>query len=514
MSKNIFKIFAAVIISIALVCLHFYIDKNDKIRDYNPSISRSANLVYRVYLEGKSIGVIRSKEKFEDYIDREQQAIKDKYHIDKVYAPNDLDIVREYTYDEKIMSESEIYNKIKEIKGSEAFTVNGYEITIEGLDEETEDGLIEKDDTVIYVLDKSLFENASTHVFTAFVDKDDYLNYMNDTQEEIKNYGSYIQNLSILNNVSIVSKKIPAGVKIYDDVDELSQYLLFGDENAKKSYTVKDGDNISDVAFDNKMSIEEFLIANTNFNSKDDLLFPGQIVTLGILSPKFNLVEERYVVEERDINYSVKYQDDANQFVGYEKVIQNGEVGKEVVREVQKYVNGEFKDKSSISSDEIKPSVDKIVVRGTKQKITTSSIGDNVVVPVEMGSWVWPTNPGYYISSGFGWRWGKLHAGLDITGTGYGSPIKAANNGIVVESGYTGTNGNYIFIKHSNGYYSGYAHLAARYKNAGDIVYAGDIIGTMGQSGFATGTHLHFQVSTAYPISSKTYLFLSPLSLY
>ena len=86
------------------------------------------------------------------------------------------------------------------------------------------------------------------------------------------------------------------------------------------------------------------------------------------------------------------------------------------------------------------------------------------------------------------------HDGIDIAGAGYGSPIKAANNGLVVQSGYTNTNGNYIIIAHKNGYYTIYAHMSARYKQVGDVVMAGDKIGGMGETGFATGVHLHFAI--------------------
>ena len=52
--------------------------------------------LYNVYLGGKSIGVINSKKELEDYIDSKKQDIKDKYNISKVYAPNDLKIVRRW----------------------------------------------------------------------------------------------------------------------------------------------------------------------------------------------------------------------------------------------------------------------------------------------------------------------------------------------------------------------------------------------------------------------------------
>ena len=492
-SKTIISTFMAFIISFVLVFVPgITTDRNKGEKDLE-----NAQLVYRVYLEGKSIGLINSKDKLEEYIDKEQTSIKEKYDIDKVYAPNDLDIVREYTYDEKISKEEDIYNKLKDIMGSEAFTINGYRIVIGGVNEETEDGVVSGVDQTIYVLDKAIFEESVEKTIKAFVDEKEYKNYIDGTQKEIVDTGKIIENLYIENDIRITKERIPTGEKIYTDVESLAKYLVFGTNDKQDSYTVKEGDTIEDVSFDNKISVEEFLIANTNFKSKDDLLYPGQVVTLGILAPQFKTVEEDYIVEERNVPYDTKYENDDTQYVGYEKVKQEGENGLSIVTEIQKKVNGEIKSTATVSNEEIKPSVDKIIIRGTKKKPATSTwFGE---VPVGMGSWVWPTNAPYTITSKYGWRWGKLHEGIDISGTGYGSPIKAANNGVVYQSGYTSVNGNYIVIAHSNGYYTMYAHMATRYKSAGATVYAGDVIGLMGESGFATGVHLHFAIYNGMP---------------
>lgn len=491
-SKTIISTFIAFIISFVLVFIPSY--KNEtEISDYS-----DAKLVYRVYLHGESIGIISSKDKLEEYIDKEQAEIKDKYNVDKVYAPNDLDIVREYTYSSDLSSEEEVYQDIKDAMGSEAFTINGYKVVIGGVDEETEDGLVEGEDKVIYVLDKDVFEESVEKTVTAFIEEDEYKAYLNDTQKEIVDTGKKIENLYIENDITITKERIPTGEVIYTDVETLSKYLVFGTVDKQESYTVKEGDTIEDVSFENKISTEEFLIANTDFKSKDDLLYPGQVVTLGILSPQIRAVEEDYIVEEREVNYDTKYEDDDSQYVGYEKVKQEGEKGLSIVTEIQKKVNGEIISTTNVSTTEVKPTVDKVIVRGTK-KYSSSSSSWNGEVPVGIGSWVWPTNAPYTITSNFGWRWGKLHEGIDISGTGYGSPIKAANNGVVIQSGHTSTNGNYIVIAHSNGYYTMYAHMVTRYKDVGATVYSGDVIGLMGKSGFATGVHLHFAIYNGMP---------------
>ena len=507
-----------VIIVFLLSCLLLVIGSNPntlsaKILGLESKIE-SPRQLYNVYLAGKSIGIIESKEALENYIDEKQQELKNKYHVDKVYAPNDLDIVKEITYDNKISTVEEIYKKIENIKGASSFTIDGYKIYIKGIEKKNEDGTTTTtDDVTLYVLDKDIFTNSVTKTITAFIDKDTYEAYLNDTQNKIEgnNTGTIIENLYIQNTITIKKDRIPAGDKIYETEEELSKFLLFGTTDEQETYIVKAGDTIEEISNNNKLSTEEFLIANTNFKTAQDLLYPGQEVKLGLISPKFDLVEVEHVVSQKSIKMETIYKDDDTQYVGYEKVEQDGKDGLALVTEKIQLVNGEIQDTVQANNVVLSPSINKIVVRGTK-RYSSSSLGPNVDVPVGIGSWVWPTNSPYTISSYFSWRWGKHHDAVDITGSGYGSPIKAANNGIIVQSGYTSTNGNYIVIAHQNGYYTLYAHMAARYKQVGDIVMAGDQIGTMGNTGFAYGVHLHFGLYKGYPFRGG--VAINPLNLY
>lgn len=507
-----------VIIVFLLSCLLLVIGSNPntlsaKILGLESKIE-SPRQLYNVYLAGKSIGIIESKEALENYIDEKQQELKNKYHVDKVYAPNDLDIVKEITYDNKISTVEEIYKKIENIKGASSFTIDGYKIYIKGIEKKNEDGTTTTtDDVTLYVLDKDIFTNSVTKTITAFIDKDTYEAYLNDTQKKIEgnDTGTIIENLYIQNTITIKKDRIPAGDKIYETEEELSKFLLFGTTDEQETYIVKAGDTIEEISNNNKLSTEEFLIANTNFKTAQDLLYPGQEVKLGLISPKFDLVEVEHVVSQKPIKMETIYKDDDTQYVGYEQVEQDGKDGLALVTEKIQLVNGEIQDTVQANSVVLSPSINKIVVRGTK-RYSSSSLGPNVDVPVGIGSWVWPTNSPYTISSYFSWRWGKHHDAVDITGSGYGSPIKAANNGIIVQSGYTSTNGNYIVIAHQNGYYTLYAHMAARYKQVGDIVMAGDQIGTMGNTGFAYGVHLHFGLYKGYPFRGG--VAINPLNLY
>lgn len=100
------------------------------------------------------------------------------------------------------------------------------------------------------------------------------------------------------------------------------------------------------------------------------------------------------------------------------------------------------------------------------------------------------------LTSGFGQRWGDLHAGIDIAASGT-VPIVSAADGVVIRSYYSSSYGNVIFISHSiNGqvYTTVYAHLSSRSVGAGASVSKGQHIGYMGNTGQSYGQHLHFEL--------------------
>lgn len=287
--------------------------------------SQKPQTVYRVYLKGESLGLIKSKTSFENYIDNKQQNIKKKYGVDKVYIPTDLDIEKEITFEKNLKTNEEIYG---EIKDKTPFTINGYTISLKGIDTKDSEGkTIKGKKQQIYVLDKKIFTNSIEKTVKSFVKPEDYENFANDKQEEIKDTGKIIENIYIKNKITIKKNRIPVDQKIYQSEDELSKYLLFGTTKNQEKYTIQEGDTISDVAFNNKISVEEFLIANPNLQDENSLLSPGQEVTLGILKPQFSVVEEDHVVMREEKNYTTETRYDNEKFVGFEEVIQQGVKG-------------------------------------------------------------------------------------------------------------------------------------------------------------------------------------------
>jgi len=105
---------------------------------------------------------------------------------------------------------------------------------------------------------------------------------------------------------------------------------------------------------------------------------------------------------------------------------------------------------------------------------------------------IWPARG--LLTSGYGWRWGRMHAGIDIAAD-VGTPVYAAANGVVEYSDWnSGGYGNLVDVRHPDGSLTRYAHLSRSLVHEGQRVRQGEQIAEMGSTGYSTGPHLHFEV--------------------
>jgi murein DD-endopeptidase MepM/ murein hydrolase activator NlpD len=105
---------------------------------------------------------------------------------------------------------------------------------------------------------------------------------------------------------------------------------------------------------------------------------------------------------------------------------------------------------------------------------------------------VLPVN-GAIITSGFGMRWGVLHAGIDFAAP-LGTPEYAVMDGVVLKAGPASGFGQAVYIQHANGDVTVYGHMEKILVTTGQVVHAGDTIALLGAEGEATGPHLHLEV--------------------
>ena len=517
--KNITSIITCFIVGILLFFFCF---------DYNQM--NYPNELYNVYLDGSYLGTIKSKNDLENYIDENTEhlinieqitktyceddrtleqiindenlqplvnessnvdyyeendkkcvdiKIEDGETIEKIYTPNGLNIEKILTYNGEVNGIDEIYSKMVNLK---SFTIKGFQFT-------TRDG---EDIKYFYVTDKNVFKDAIDGLINIYVGAENYKTYLEDNQLKIETVGSLIENIYIKEDITVKEVQIPIDEKIFTDAEELTEFLLYDENPVAKTYIVQEGEMISDIAFNNKISNQEFLISNPKYRDENSLISVGTEVIIKETNPQLSVVVEKYVVEDKVSEFKTVYQYDDTQLIGYEKVVQTGVDGLERVSQKQQIINGDIAFVEPIGKETLKNTVDEIIVKGEK---IIPNVGD-------LANWEWPSESGWVISTNYAWRIQPItgerefHAALDIAGTGYNSAIYAANNGTVIIKEYRYDYGNYIVVDHNNGYYTLYAHMNKFMDgvNIGSTVARGQQIGYVGSTGYSTGPHIHFEV--------------------
>lgn len=471
------------------------------------------NTNYQVYLNGEKIGVIGDKAELYALIDSNQTAIKEKYKVDNVYPPNNLKIVEADTYSTTV---DEVKNVYEQIEKQDDFAIKGYIITVKS----------DEKDYQIKVLDKEIFYNAAKRFVSAFLNQDEYNKYINNTQEEIVGTGRIIESMHFKENITIKESYISVNDKIYTNEQELTHFLLFGETPDTKSYTIALGDTIESISEANKLNVEEFLIANTKYKSEKTILKVGDTVNVTLISPQLTYVYKLKEIYDQTIYYTKERVPDNTKYTDYSVITTPGINGKNRVQEEYEVENGERSQNANpVILATLVPVQNQVTTYGTKRPYNPGGPSNWENPVITGGDWFWPTNAGYVITSKYGWRWGSMHYGLDISGAGnFGSPIYAAADGVVELAfngcpssgkgkydtcGYGGrTLGNQITINHGNDYVTIYGHLHQSMNvRVGQTVSRGDRIGSMGHSGKSTGPHLHFEVK-------YNGVNLNPLSIY
>lgn len=483
-------------ITVIFSCLLFFVGMDTR-------VAGTPVEVYQVYLEGEKIGLISNKDELLDLIDTEQSEIKEKYNVDKVYPPSGLDIKKVYTYEDDITDSASIYNKIKDI---EPFTIEGYNATITYTEKKVNnDGdVLEPGEPVhIYMLDKTIFDEALYNTAKSFIGTEDLENYKANTQKEITDTGEIISSVYFEETMTIKKDLVSTEEYIFSSVDELSRYLLFGTLEEQEKYSIKEGEDLESIADSHNLNIEELLIANPQFAAANVLLTPGEVINVGLISPLVSVVYRKTAVEDMDIAYKIDVIRDSTKYTDYTNVTTKGQNGIQRITQDIKYVNGEIQSLQIIQSQIVKDVINQVEVHGTKKLGGGYYYYENQQGNSE---WSWPTVSPFVITSKFKWRWGRQHQGIDISGCGYGSPIYAVKSGTVyyVNHDRNRSEGLAVYIEHEGGYVTQYMHLSKILVSEGQKVTREQKIALMGSSGSSTGTHLHLGVWRGRPYQGGT----------
>ena len=104
---------------------------------------------------------------------------------------------------------------------------------------------------------------------------------------------------------------------------------------------------------------------------------------------------------------------------------------------------------------------------------------------------IWPVSGP--VTSGYGYRWGRLHEGIDIA-VPSGTPVHASASGTVIVAGWVGGYGNLVVVDHGGGIATAYGHNTSISAGVGQSVAQGQVIAYSGSTGHSTGPHVHFEV--------------------
>ncbi|AFY41030.1 peptidoglycan DD-metalloendopeptidase family protein [Nostoc sp. PCC 7107] len=119
---------------------------------------------------------------------------------------------------------------------------------------------------------------------------------------------------------------------------------------------------------------------------------------------------------------------------------------------------------------------------------------DETIPPPSNSSvaYIWPAKGVF--TSGYGWRWGRMHKGIDVANA-TGTPVYASADGVIEKAGWNkGGYGNLVDIRHPDGSLTRYGHNSKILVRAGQQVRQGETIALMGSTGFSTGPHTHFEI--------------------
>ncbi|MDR2296321.1 MAG: M23 family metallopeptidase [Clostridiales Family XIII bacterium] len=262
-------------------------------------------------------------------------------------------------------------------------------------------------------------------------------------------------------------------------VDAAVSYILTGSKEPKV-YTVQSGDTVWEITRANGISQDELVKSNPGL--VPNKLKIGQQLNLYETKPYLTIRTVEIASKLEPIAFQTTYQNSDELYKGQTKILVAGVPGAKATQTRLTKENGmvvESVELGSVVTAEPQPQT---ALVGTKPLETFTGSG-SLISPLTH----------IEISSGFGSRGKRRHLGVDMRSP-KGSPVYAADGGVVTTSTYKGSYGNLIVLNHGNGLETYYAHCDTLLASVGDVVAQGQQIGTVGISGNATGYHLHFEV--------------------
>ncbi|MFJ7737944.1 peptidoglycan DD-metalloendopeptidase family protein [Lysinibacillus sp. NPDC097287] len=425
----------------------------------------SLNKIYHVYVGNEYMGAVSDSTAVREIIEEKERAASIQYKEYSVDASENVKIIPEQVFS-KETDDSETLAKVEQtlVAQTPAFA------------------LMVDNEPIAYLKDANDYEETIRLLKLQYVSPQELASW-DASQQTIQNLPtlqsgeSRITNISFKQVVSGVTKKV-APNEILSPEDAVK--VLMTGSIEQQQYQIQPGDVLGSVAKAHSLTTAELLALNPEI-TVDTVLQIGQPLNVTVAKPFVTIEVEREKKITDTIPFEKVIEKDPTMPKGESVTKQRGVEGKKEITYLLTSENGTQTSKTPKEENILQEPTQNIEVVGTK------------VIPSRgSGDFTWPTVGGY-ISSNMGKRWGGQHRGIDIARPSNYN-ILAADNGVVVATGFSGSYGNRIMINHNNGYTTLYGHLSSINVEVGQVVEKGSVIGIMGTTGNSTGIHLHFEI--------------------
>jgi murein DD-endopeptidase MepM/ murein hydrolase activator NlpD len=270
--------------------------------------------------------------------------------------------------------------------------------------------------------------------------------------------------------------------------------IMLGEEETDVTYEAVANDTYALIA--SKYNVSEASLRAMNPSVAE--VSEGSLIHITKMSSYLPLAYDRTLTTITFTDYTTKRVRSSEIYSGQTAVITKGEQGETENTLTATYIDGVETSRTLVSSKEIKKPVEEVIGVGThKESVipTRTSSSNNNVQTVQAdrgtGTYCWPINGGI-LRDGIGA--GRGHGGVDICAP-QGTEIYAAADGVVICAEYQSNGyGNLVKVDHGDGHVTYYAHMSEIRATVGQTVKAGELLGLVGQTGRASGNHLHFEV--------------------
>ncbi len=338
-----------------------------------------------------------------------------------------------------------------------------------------------------YIADEGVYADAATIVRSTVINADDSFTVEQapDMRVEVLGDASVLGEQEVSNRIlQAVDGELTQAAGLYVDGVFHGALPTRGElqQQMDAVLAVHKTDKVDDVGFFAQTQIVEGLYPTTSLTTAERMETYLKTLTIKTI---------RNIEYTETIKYKTVYQETDELPLGYENVRQTGKNGKQRVYAQEIYVNGVKKYQTVVSTEILQEAVDRVITIGAQKYDASTELGDGKAT----GTFIWPLPYTKTISSHFANRWGSMHGAIDIAnGSTNGKPIIASDGGTVVEAQYHSSWGYYVLIDHGNGFKTRYAHCSKLEVEAGDKVAQGQYIAKVGNTGYSTGPHLHFEV--------------------